>query len=333
MRVMVLGGTGFVGRHAAAALRARGHTVVIGTRHPKRAPAQAAAPRLRDCELRETHFESLTTRYVWKPLLADVDAVVNAVGILRERGGETYDRVHNMAPAALGEACARLGLRLVHVSALGLRPEARSRFLRSKLVAERKIAASGADYSIVRPALLDGEGGFGADWLRRVARWPVHLLSRPMHAAAWRRWTCATWARRSRCCAKRGGEGRREVELGGSAKRTMPEYLARPARRARRPSGAAPAGAGAARAAGAATCATCCTSRRISYGHLELMRRDNLPRANLLSAPDRPRADARGRRTCRPPVRSESSARRRPDPLRGSRTSPVAAGCAWWAGL
>ncbi|HUN67366.1 MAG TPA: NAD-dependent epimerase/dehydratase family protein, partial [Burkholderiales bacterium] len=118
MRVMVLGGTGFVGRHAAAALRARGHAVVVGTRHPKRALAKLP-PGLRDCELRETHFESLTTRYIWKPLLQDVDAVVNAVGILRERGGETYDRVHNMAPAALGEACARLGLRLIHVSALG----------------------------------------------------------------------------------------------------------------------------------------------------------------------------------------------------------------------
>ena len=160
MRVMVLGGTGFIGRHAAAALRARGHAVVIGTRHPKRAPAKlppGLRPGLPGVELRETHFESLTTRYIWKPLLDDVDAVVNAVGILRERGSETYDRVHNMAPAALGEACARLSIRLVHVSALGLRPGARSRFLRSKLVAERKIMASGADYSIVRPALLDGE--------------------------------------------------------------------------------------------------------------------------------------------------------------------------------
>src|SRR5512139_820095 len=152
MRVMVLGGTGFVGRHAAAALRARGHQVLIGTRHPRRALAKLP-PALRDCELREIHLESLTTRYVWKPQLAGVDAVVNAAGILRERGGETYDRVHNMAPAALAQACERLGLRLIHVSMLGLRREARSRFLRSKLLAERAIAASSADYCIVRPSL------------------------------------------------------------------------------------------------------------------------------------------------------------------------------------
>jgi uncharacterized protein YbjT (DUF2867 family) len=281
MRVMVLGGTGFVGRHAAAALRERGHAVVIGTRHPKRALARLPAG-LRDCELRETHFESLTTRYIWKPLLNDVDAVVNAVGILRERGSETYDRVHNMAPAALGEACARLGLRLVHVSALGLRPGARSRFLRSKLIAERKIAASGADYSIVRPALLDGAGGFGADWIRRVASWPVHLYpsdARGRFAPLDVRDLGDALA----VLCERGGEGRREVELAGSARRTMAEHLAalralhheRPALRLPIPTLLA--------RLGSHLCDLLHASP-LCPGALELMRRDNLPRQNLLQA-------------------------------------------------
>ena len=77
MRVLVLGGTGFVGRHAAAALRARGHAVVIGTRDPKRALGKLP-PSLRDCDLREIHLESLTSRYVWRPVLRDVTAVINA---------------------------------------------------------------------------------------------------------------------------------------------------------------------------------------------------------------------------------------------------------------
>ena len=281
MKVLVLGGTGFVGRHAALALRARGHTVAIGTRHPKRAPAKLP-PALRDCELRETHFESLTTRYIWKPLLEDADAVVNAVGILRERGSETYDRVHNMAPAALGEACARLSVRLVHVSALGLRPEARSLFLRSKLVAERKIAASGADYSLVRPALLDGEGGFGAAWLRRVARWPVH----PYPADARGRLAPLDVQDLGEALAvlcERGGEGRREVELGGSARRTMADYLdALRALDYERPALRLPVPALLARLA-SHLCDLLHFSP-FSYGHLELMRRDNLPHVNLLPA-------------------------------------------------
>ncbi|HUN70640.1 MAG TPA: NAD(P)H-binding protein [Burkholderiales bacterium] len=286
MRVMVLGGTGFVGRHAAAALRARGHTVVIGTRDPKRAlrklpPALRAS--LHDVELREIHFESLTTRYVWKPLLADVDAVVNAAGILRERGGETYDRVHNMAPSALALACERLGLRLVHVSMLGLRREARSRFLRSKLLAERAIAATAADYCIVRPSLLDGEGGFGADWMRRVARMPVHFF--PANAAGR---IAALDARDlgeaiATLCEVPGDSVPRQVELGGSARRTLADYLrALRAARDERPALQIPVPAPLVRLAGALCDLFHLTP--VSGGLLELVRRDNLPAQNLLQA-------------------------------------------------
>src|SRR5262245_42486389 len=106
MRVLVLGGTGFIGRHVTAALAGRGHTVIIGTRHPARAGRVLPAS-LHGCERREAHLERLVSPEAWKPLLRDVDAVVNAVGILRERGAETYRRVHYLAPSALAAACAR----------------------------------------------------------------------------------------------------------------------------------------------------------------------------------------------------------------------------------
>ncbi len=316
MRVMVLGGTGFIGQRAAAALRARGHNVVIGTRNPKRALTKLP-PALRDCELRETHFESLTTRYVWQPLLSDVDAVVNAVGILRERGRETYDRVHNMAPTALAAACERLHLRLVHVSALGLRPQALSRFIHSKILAERAIAAGGADYSIVRPSLLDGDGGFGAEWIRRVARWPVHFI--PAEA----RGRMAPLDVRDlgealAVLCERGGEGRREVELGGSAKRPMADYLASiRALYSERPALRIPIPRFAARIA-AHVCDLVHFSP-FSFGHLELLRRDNVPRVNLLPA-------LIGRAPT--PVGADLTNLRRPNP----RTSPLGAGRAWSAG-
>jgi len=282
MRVMVLGGTGFVGRHAAAALKARGHDVVIGTRHPRLAAARLPAG-LRDCESRETHLESLTTRYVWKPLLVDVHAVVNCVGILRERGGETYDRVHHMAPAALALACERLGVRLVHVTALGLRREAKSGFLASKLRGERAIAATSADYSLVRPSLLDGEGGYGAAWLRRVARWPVHFYpwdARGLIAPLDVRDLGEALAI---LAEGRGRSDWREVELGGSVERTMVEYLGalralHDGRRALR----IPVPAALARIASHACDLLHATP--FSFGHLELMRRDNCPRENLLPA-------------------------------------------------
>src|SRR5437773_4749803 len=111
-RVLILGGAGFVGRHAWAALKARGHETVIGTRRPRR--AKVRLPGADDRRFREAHFERLGSPSAWDALLHEIDMVVNAVGILRERGAETYERVHCAAPAALAAACARGGIRLIH---------------------------------------------------------------------------------------------------------------------------------------------------------------------------------------------------------------------------
>ena len=280
MRILVLGGSGFIGRHVVLALLARGHRVIVGTRSPKRAarklPAAAFA-----CERREIHFEHLTSRYGWKPRLAGVDVVVNSVGILRERGGATYDRVHSMAPAALAAACECLGVRLIHVSALGLRRDARSAFIRSKIAAERAIVSGNADYSIVRPSLLDGEGGSGAGWLRRVARFPIHLY--PAEAlgkiAALNVGDLAEAI--AVLCEARSKPKWREVELGGSARRTLAEYLgALRALHHDRPALRVPVPRLLARIA-SHLCDLAHFSP-FSFGHLELLRRDNAPGVNLL---------------------------------------------------
>ena len=175
MRVLVLGGAGFIGRHAVAALQARGAQLRIGSRHPGRA-LRRLRHRAPDAIAVETRFEGLLEATDWLPLIEDCDAVINCVGILRERRGETYAAVHVRAPAALAEACRLRGLRLVHVSALGLDHPHRSDFLRSKREGERLLLASGADLCLVRPSLLDGDGGFGARWIRGLARLPLHLV-------------------------------------------------------------------------------------------------------------------------------------------------------------
>jgi len=280
MRVLVLGGTGFIGRHVAAALAARGHEVSIGTRHPRRARRRLPAA-LRGCELREAHFERLDHRADWHLLLAGCHAVVNTVGILRNRGAETYDRVHHLAPRALAAACALGGRRLVHVSALGLSHAARSGFLRSKLAGERAVAASGAPYSIVRPSLLEGEGGFGAKWLRWFARWPVHFVPADARGRIAALDVADLGEAIAILCEKPASAEWREIEVGGAAAPTMAEYLA--ALRARRTSRAAlrlTVPAWLARIVSHACDAVHFSP--FSFGHLELLRRDNVPRPNLL---------------------------------------------------
>ena len=280
MRVLVLGGTGFIGRHVAAALAARGHQVSIGTRHPARA-VRRLPPALRSCELREVHFERLAERSDWHVVIAGCHAVVNAVGILRPRGAATYDRVHHRAPAALAGACALGGRRLVHVSALGLSDAARSRFLLSKLAGERAIAASGAPYSIVRPSLLDGEGGFGARWLRWFARSPVHFIPADARGRIAVLDVAELGEAIAALCEMPANAGSREIEVGGLAAPTMGEYLAvLRTRHSSRPALRVPVPAWLARLA-SHLCDVAHFSP-FSYGHLELLRRDNVPRPNLL---------------------------------------------------
>jgi uncharacterized protein YbjT (DUF2867 family) len=280
MRVLVLGGCGFIGRHVALALRARGHEVAIGTRQPARAARRLPAA-LRACELREVHLERLCRRGDWHVLLAGCHAVVNAVGILRERGPETYERVHQRAPAALAAACALGARRLVHVSALGLRDAARSGFLRSKLAGERAIAASGAPYSIVRPSLLDGAGGYGARWLRWFARWPVHFVPSDARGRIAVLDVSELGEAIAVLCEKPASAQWREVEVGGPVAPTMAEYLA--ALRAKRT--ARPALRVSVPGWIARIVSHLCDLAHFSpfsFGHLELLRRDNVPRVNLL---------------------------------------------------
>jgi len=257
-----------------AALLARRERVVIGTRRPRRRNHAG-------CVLRETHLERLLSPADWYPLIEGIDVVVNCVGILRERGAETYDKVHHRAPAALAGLCARLGLRLVHVSALGLHDTARSRFIRSKRKGERAIAASGADYTIVRPSLLDGPGGFGARWLRWMAAMPVHFVPAQSSGRIAALDVADLGQAIARLCIPHARGVWREVELGGADARTMREHLAALGRaRGLREVACLTVPAWLARL-GSHVCDLLHFSP-FSFGHLELMQRDNVPRENLL---------------------------------------------------
>jgi NADH dehydrogenase len=163
-KILVLGGNGFIGRQIVMQLAGKAD-VVVGTRKPTAQPNR-----------RTVRMQTMLKVEDWLPLLQGIDVVVNSVGILRERKQESYAQVHTQAVAALANACAQTGTRLIQISALGLSMQAKSRFIRSKYLGEQAILASGANATIVRPSLLDGEGGYGAKWFRRVAMWPLQFV-------------------------------------------------------------------------------------------------------------------------------------------------------------
>jgi NADH dehydrogenase len=280
-QVLVLGGAGFIGRHVVGALGLRRCRIVVSSRHPLRIDARLPVAAVR-CPRRTARFEDLLAARDWDALLDGIDVVVNCVGILRQRGQETYDRVHHRAPAALAQACAARAVRLVHVSALALHDDAGSRFLRSKLAGERAIQDTPGDWRIVRPSLLDGPDGYASRWLRRLARLPIHAFpadARGRIAALHVDDLAEAIATVALAPALNPGESR-EFEFGGDAALPLAGVLASlrghdrgAAWQLRLPS---------LLSRGLAHACDALHFSPFSYGHWELLRRDNLPACNRL---------------------------------------------------
>ena len=150
--ILVLGGTGFVGRHVCEKIQREGWRSTVPTRRALNAAAVQHLPRLTVIEA-DVHDEASLRR-----LLPGHDAVVNLVAILH--GNEaSFERAHVTLPATLARACHATGVRrLVHVSALGVALDGPSMYQRSKARGEEVLRAAGLDLSILRPSVIFGAG-------------------------------------------------------------------------------------------------------------------------------------------------------------------------------
>ncbi len=152
--VLVLGGTGFVGRRLCEKLveRSRGGQgrITVPSRQPQRAKAIQLLPTV-EVVPADVHDEAQLTH-----LVTGRDVVINLVAILH--GSEAAFRyAHVELPRKLARACQATGVRrVVHVSALGAAPGAPSIYLRSKAEGEAVLQAAGLDLTLLRPSVIFG---------------------------------------------------------------------------------------------------------------------------------------------------------------------------------
>jgi NADH dehydrogenase len=150
MKVILAGGTGFLGRHVTEALVTTGHAVLLLARGTRTARAADGVELLRA----DVGSDAL-------PLgaMRGCDALVNLIGIKREQGTQTFERAHVEVTRHLIEAARELGIRrYVHISVVCSRLDPTSAYHDTKWRAQELIRAGGLDDTILKPGVIYGPG-------------------------------------------------------------------------------------------------------------------------------------------------------------------------------
>lgn len=185
--ILVIGGSGFVGRSLVAHLVQAGCRVRVPTRHRERARALILLPTVEVVEASGYDQAELES------LMQGCDAVVNLVGVLHSPAGGQSDpwgprfrAAHVDLVDRILKACQARGIRrLLHVSALGVTEGGEhtlpSRYLRSKAAGEARLRdARELDWTIFRPSVIFGPSDRFLGLFAALMRWlPVLALPRP----------------------------------------------------------------------------------------------------------------------------------------------------------
>lgn len=152
--VVILGGSGFVGRHLVARLLQAGDRVTVLSRgvDPGKRALRPTGASLIEGDVSDRGFLSA--------VLDDADAVINLIGILNEKGdrGDGFERVFVDITESLIAAMKDMGVRrLLQMSALNA-GHGDSHYLQSRGRAEQRVRASGLDWTLFRPSVIAGPG-------------------------------------------------------------------------------------------------------------------------------------------------------------------------------
>lgn len=174
MNIFLTGATGFVGRHMVQRLLDDGHAVRALLRT---LPGQKA--RLVQAFHKQGDFAYVAGDVVSGAGLDEAmqgcDAVIHLVGIIAEKGSNTFESVHHVGTRNVVEAARRKAVgRFVHMSAIGVRRDGVARYQTTKWKGEEVVRQSGIPYCILRPSLIFGPGdGFVTQMMDVMKKTPL----------------------------------------------------------------------------------------------------------------------------------------------------------------
>lgn len=157
--VLIIGASGFVGRHLARALLAQGYAVRALARNPARLQDLSSA----GCEIVQGDISDFSSV---QRAVNGVEAVYISIHTLSPQGGggARFMEVEKNGVQNVVAACRSCGAaRVVYVTSLGMSPHARSEWLRERWHTEQLLLRSGLEATVIRPGYIMGVGGRGFD--------------------------------------------------------------------------------------------------------------------------------------------------------------------------
>ena len=218
-RIVILGGTGFVGSYLVPRLVADGHrlTVLSRNRESRRDMTVLPGVNIRSADIYDDA--------VLRTQLEDADAVINLVGILNPQGRHTFQRVYIDLTKRLIEACKVTGVKRLHQMSSLKAGQGLSQYLKTRGEAETLVKAASLNWTIYQPSVIFGAGdGLVTRFAALLRKLPVLPLARATSRMAPTYVGDVTEAI-ARCVADDKLSSRRSFELYGPEVLTLGEIV------------------------------------------------------------------------------------------------------------
>ncbi len=158
-RIVVFGGSGFIGRYVVKRLASQGWVVRVAVRDPVAASFLKPMGNVGQIVIMKA---DLGDEAAVAAALDGAEAAINLVGILYERGRQRFASVHGEGAGRIARLAAVYGVRrLIHVSAIGAVADSPAIYARTKAAGEAAVQAAFPHATIIRPSVVFGpEDGF-----------------------------------------------------------------------------------------------------------------------------------------------------------------------------
>ena len=180
-KICLFGGAGFIGRSIVKLLAKRGFEVKIATRSPFNEDLLELKSTVSDPGQIIIEKINIHSNVQVRDFIKDCEICINLVGILYEKGSNTFKKVHtdfvnNLTLAVKEEESIK---HFIHFSSLGVKSDTESKYLESKYQAEEIIKKNFKNYTIIKPSIVYGGGqkDFTNSFAKLINLFPVIPLA------------------------------------------------------------------------------------------------------------------------------------------------------------